>query len=183
MRSGIRHIGRLSMIVGLLFPLVASAKLANPGNAEVSFTAMGPAGMKIVGTENEVKVADSGPAVVVTVPLAKLQTGISVRDQHMRKYLETDQFPTGELEVQRAALKIPRPGEVVTADATGTLKLHGKSKPTAFHYTVSREGTHLKVSGTTHVMMPDFGISVPSYLGITVKPDVEVSVRFEITEG
>jgi YceI-like domain len=183
MKSGGHLIWRVSLVVGLVMPLAASAKLSNPGNAEVSFTALGPAGMKIVGTENEVKVLENGPAIVVSVPLVKLQTGISIRDEHMRKYLQTEQFPMGELEVSRASLKIPAAGQSVTADAVGTMKLHGKTKPTAFHYTVSRDGSHMKVVGTTHVNMGDFGISVPSYLGITVKPDVEITTRFEITDG
>jgi hypothetical protein len=183
MKSGNHLVWRISMVAAFVFPLAANAKLSNPNNSEVSFTALGPAGMKIVGTENEVKVLDNGPAIVVSVPLGKLQTGISIRDQHMRKYLETEQFPMGELEVSRASLKIPRPGESVTADAVGTMRLHGKSKPTPFHYTVSRDGTRLKVSGTAHVNMPEFGIAVPSYLGITVKPDVEVATRFEVIDG
>jgi hypothetical protein len=57
------------VIAGLFIPLAASAKLSNPGNAEVSFTALGPAGMKIVGTENELQVSDNGPAVNVAVPV------------------------------------------------------------------------------------------------------------------
>jgi polyisoprenoid-binding protein YceI len=183
MRSGFQLRARILVIAGIFIPLAASAKLSNPGNAEVSFTALGPAGLKIVGTENEVRVTDGPTAVSVVVPLGKLQTGISVRDQHMRKYLQTDQYPTGELEVQRAALKIPHPGENVTADGAGTMKLHGKTKSLPFHYTVSRDGAKLKVNGTIKINMGDFGISVPSYLGITVKPDVDVAVHFEISDA
>jgi hypothetical protein len=29
--------------------------------------------------------------------------------------------------------------------------------------------------------MNDFGISVPSYLGVTVKPEVDVSASFRVT--
>jgi hypothetical protein len=29
--------------------------------------------------------------------------------------------------------------------------------------------------------MNDYGISVPSYLGVTVKPDVDVSANFSVT--
>jgi polyisoprenoid-binding protein YceI len=173
----------LSIIAGLLFPLAASAKLANPANSEVSFTALGPAGMKIVGTENELKVNDNGTTVVVTAPLTALKTGISVRDDHVRKALETNQFPASELEVQHAALKTPKAGETITADASGSLKLHGVTKPTPFHYTATRDGNKIKVTGTARVNTNDFGIKVPNYLGITVKPDVDVSVKFEITDG
>jgi hypothetical protein len=30
--------------------------------------------------------------------------------------------------------------------------------------------------------MKEFGIDVPSYLGVTVKPDVQVSVKFDATD-
>jgi len=173
----------LSIVAGLLFPLAASAKLANPANSEVTFTAAGPAGMKIVGTENELKVSDNGPSVVVTAPLQTLKTGISLRDEHVRKALETNQFPTSELEVQHSALKAPKAGETITADATGSLKLHGVTKPTPFHYTATRDGNKIKVTATSHINTNDFGIKIPSYLGITVKPDVDIAVKFEITDG
>ena len=34
--------------------------------------------------------------------------------------------------------------------------------------------------GTVHVNMNDFGITVPVYLGVTVKPDVDVSASFHV---
>ena len=71
----------------------------------------------------------------------------------------------------------------LAADASGVLKLHGKTKPVPFHYLAKRSGPQMIVSGTLHLNMNDFGIEVPSYLGITVKPDVEVAVQFEATEG
>jgi hypothetical protein len=33
-----------------------------------------------------------------------------------------------------------------------------------------------------HLNMNDFGIQVPSYLGVTVKPDVDVAAQFEVTD-
>jgi hypothetical protein len=30
--------------------------------------------------------------------------------------------------------------------------------------------------------MQDFGIEVPSYLGVSVRPDVDVSIRFEAND-
>ena len=47
----------------------ASAKLAKAGDATVSFTATGPAGLKIVGTTGELSVVDDGQTVTVTVPV------------------------------------------------------------------------------------------------------------------
>jgi len=72
----------------------ADANLAKHGDSNVTFTAIGPAGLRIVGKTADLNVVDDGQHVSVTVPLAKLDTGISLRDTHMRdKYLEVGNVP------------------------------------------------------------------------------------------
>jgi YceI-like domain len=167
----------------LCFSMAAHAKLAKVAGPEVSFTLIGPAGMKIVGTGNDLRVGDDGQAIKVSVPLASMKTGISIRDKHMHeKYLQTPNYPAADLQVPRSALKIPAAGGNVAQDAAGTLTLHGKTKPVNFHYTSSREGSKLKVRGTMHLNMNDFGIEVPVYLGVTVKPDVDVLAQFDVSD-
>jgi hypothetical protein len=71
------------------FASVAQAKLAGSGG-EVSFTAVGPAGLKIVGSTTQISVKEDGSNVLVSVPLATVDTGIGLRNKHMKeKYLET----------------------------------------------------------------------------------------------
>jgi hypothetical protein len=167
----------------LCFSLAAHAKLAKVGGPEVSFTLIGPAGMKIVGNGNDLRVADDGTAVKVSVPLASMKTGISIRDKHMHeKYLQTPNYPTADLQVPRAGLKILGGGGSVNQETTGTLVLHGKSKPVTFRYNGSREGSKVKVRGTMHINMNDFGIEVPAYLGVTVKPDVDIVAQFDVAD-
>jgi polyisoprenoid-binding protein YceI len=184
MKGRMRNLWISAAAAGVLgFSVAAHAKLSKVNGPDVSFTLIGPAGMKIVGTGNELKVTDDGAAVKVTVPLANMKTGISVRDKHMHeKYLQSSSFPSADLSVPRASLKIPAAGSNVAQDAAGTLTLHGKTKPVNFHYTSSREGTKFKVHGSMHLNMNDFGIEVPSYLGVTVKPDVDVVAQFEVTD-
>jgi polyisoprenoid-binding protein YceI len=184
MKRRAHYLGVATVIVaGVSFSWAAMAKLSKSGSSDVSFTAIGPGGLKIVGTGKEVRVADDGRSVTVAVPLRSIQTGIDLRDKHMHdKYLEDGRYPEAVLEVPRAALKVPAAGEVA-ADATGTVRMHGKSKDIPFHYSAKRSGAQMNVSGTLHLNMKDFGIEVPSYLGITVKPDVEVSVRFDAADG
>jgi polyisoprenoid-binding protein YceI len=177
-----RVLGLSITLMGAVSAPSSDAKIAQAGGSEVSFTAVGPAGMKIVGTGNDVHVADDGKLVTVAVRLAGVKTGIGLRDQHMHdKYLQTPKFPTAELEVPRSALRLPGAGENVALDTTGTLRLHGKSKVVSFHYTCSR-GSSMKVAGTVRLNMQDFGIEVPSYLGVSVRPDVDVSIRFEAND-
>jgi polyisoprenoid-binding protein YceI len=174
---------RLSLLALLcVLPGVAFA-LLQASEAKVGFRCLGPGGLHIEGTGSELQVQDTGEALVVTVPLAKLTTGIGLRDTHMReKYLETAKYPTAELSVPRVGVKFPADGETLEASAPGTLTLHGKSQAVTFHYKALRKGASYEVHGEVHLDMNDFAITPPSYLGITVKPGVDISVAFRLLE-
>ena len=164
----------------LLLPRLADAKLSRVGEPTVTFRAVGPAGMKIEGTTHELAVTDDGQVVTVAVLLGNLTTGISLRDRHMReKYLQVPQYPTAEFTVARSAIKIPAGGAAASADVAGTMRLHGRTKAVPVHYDAKRDAA-LHVTGTVRVNMTDFGIEVPTYLGVSVKPDVDVIVRFDL---
>lgn len=159
-----------------LVTLVAHAKIARTGEAQVSFTATGPAGLSIVGTTQELSVADAGDELVVTVPLKNLDTKIELRNKHMReRYLEVAKYPNAELRVQKSAVK------AAAGKASGVLSLHGKSKPTTFAYTTKPDGGATAVTGSFRVNILDFGIEKPGYAGVSVKPDVDVKVAFRVT--
>jgi polyisoprenoid-binding protein YceI len=173
----------LVLCLGALgFSAAARAAFSSPRDTKVSFEAAGPAGMKIEGTTNELKVDEAQGTVTIDVPLANLVTGIALRDRHMReKYLEVPRFPDAVLTVSRDALKIPPSGARVEADAPGTLKLHGQTRPVTVHYSAAADADGVAVHGAVHVKMDDFGISVPTYLGVTVKPDVDVRADFHVS--
>jgi polyisoprenoid-binding protein YceI len=170
-----KHLG----VLLALLALPASAELERVGDAQAGFSGTGPAGFRLEGKTNELKLTDDGQKVVVTVPLGKLETGIGVRDRHMRdKYLEVGKYPDAVLEVPWSALRLPPPGQSVQETARGTVSLHGKSKEVPVRYTVAARGDTYQVTGTVPLNMKDFDINVPSYLGQTVKPDIETTVSF-----
>ena len=163
--------------------VTADAKLARTGTPAVAFHASGPAGMKIVGQTSDLDVDDQGAKIVIKVPLRNLATGIALRDDHMRnKYLQIGSYPNAELSVDRAAIRLPNGDGTSSGDATGTMAIHGKTKNVSFHYNVARTGGALHVGGTTKLDIRDYGIDIPSYLGVTVKPDIDVEVQFTATE-
>ena len=165
-------------IPGLVFAALQAKE------AKVTFSCTGPGGLRIEGTGDELQTADKGEALVLTVPVAKISTGIGVRDHHMQeKYLESGKYPTAELVVPRAALKFPSEGAGVDATAPGTMTIHGKSRPVTFHYRAVRKGNAYDVQGDVHVNMNDYDIPTPTYLGITVKPPVDISVSFRLVEA
>jgi polyisoprenoid-binding protein YceI len=138
----------------------AEATLSSPTDAHVVFDASGPAGLKIEGTTSDINVAEDSGNVVITVPLANLTTGISLRDHHMReKYLEVPKFPAAILTIPRVALKFPNPGEKVEADAQGTITLHGQSHPVAVHYDTKDDGSALAAHGVFRLNASRFGFS------------------------
>ncbi|AKU98539.1 hypothetical protein AKJ09_05203 [Labilithrix luteola] len=166
-----------------LVPLTAGAALGPASQSSVTFDAAGPGGMKIEGTTKALAVREDGPDVRVTVALDGLATGIALRDRHMReKYLEVAKYPTAEFVVPRGNLQFPKAG-AVSGDADGTITIHGVSRPAKIHYTARPGQDGIDVTGATQVKMTDFGINVPSYLGVTVKPNVDIAVTFHTKDS
>ena len=163
--------------------ITADAKITRNGTPAVTFHASGPAGMRIVGTTGDLDVDDQGAKVIIRVPLKNLSTGIAMRDDHMRnKYLQVGTYPNAELTVDRSTLHLPNGDGTGSGDATGSMALHGKSKDVSFHYNLARANGTLHVGGTVKLDLRDYSIDVPSYLGVTVKPDIDVEVQFTATE-
>ena len=172
-----------ALLVASTVAIPADAKLTRTGTPQVAFHASGPAGMRIVGQTSDLDVDEQGGKVIIRVPLRNLHTGIELRDHHMRdKYLQVGSFPNAELSVDRSALHLPTGEGTVSGDATGAMSIHGHTKNVNVHYTVARVGGTLRVGGTSKIDIRDYGIDVPSYLGVTVKPDVDVEVQFTATE-
>jgi polyisoprenoid-binding protein YceI len=176
----------IALVVPMLGVLPGAAGDAPPAptDTHVAFVATGPAGLSIEGTTSDLKVSSTDASVVVAVPLANLTTGISLRDHHMRdRYLEVPRFPEASLTIARAQLKLPAKGDQpVQADVPASLTLHGQTHNVSVHYEAHNDGP-LSVSGRFHLVMTDFGITVPTYLGVTVKPDVDVTASFKLPGG
>jgi polyisoprenoid-binding protein YceI len=120
----------------------AEARLLKTGNPSVQFTAVGPAGMKIVGTTSDLTIADGADSISIAVPLANLTTGIALRDRHMRdKYLEVQTYPLATLKVDRNSLQFPGIGGETSGDVQGMMAIHGQSHAVTFHYVAKRDGS------------------------------------------
>jgi polyisoprenoid-binding protein YceI len=172
-----------ALFAALSFSLVAAAKLSTTGAPTAGFRASGPGGINIDGKTSDLKVADDGKSVTITVGLGALDTGMGLRNDHTKKALEVDQFPTAELTVARSELKFPAAGAESSGDAKGKLKIHGQTKDVSFHYSAKLDGDTLTVKGSSKVDMTDFGIKTPSYLGVGIKPGIELTVAFQAKDN
>lgn len=119
-------------------------------------------------------------AGAIEVDLQTLDTGIGLRNSHMRdNYLEVGRGDGFE----RAVLSdIVLGGDAATAIGTttfaATLLVHGVRKPVNGQARIARTGGAVRVDASFFVNLPDFGIAKPRYLGVGVKDQVQVKVSF-----
>jgi polyisoprenoid-binding protein YceI len=121
----------------------------------------------------------------LAVDLRTLDTGISLRNDHLReKYLEVDKAPGYDKavlsEIDLKGLKADAPDG--KGAFTGSLTLHGVKKTVTGPVEVRKAGTGLRVKASFPVNLSDYNISEPSYLGVGVKNTVQVEVTFTVTQ-
>jgi polyisoprenoid-binding protein YceI len=162
----------------LALPLLAApARLT--GEPTAGFHGRGPGGFGLDGKTNQLRIEDDGTTLRVIVPLAGLQTGIGLRDRHMReKYLEVQRFPDAVLEIPWSGVKLPQDGQTSEGTAAGKMSLHGKTKDVQAKYRIVRTGNRYQVTGNVPLNLKDYDIDVPSYMGVTVQPDIDTSASF-----
>ncbi|HEY5956106.1 MAG TPA: YceI family protein, partial [Polyangiaceae bacterium] len=155
------------VVSALLLVGPVSANWVSQGEHSVSFKAVGPGGLAIDGNGNDLALKEQGDQFVATVGLNSLKTGIDLRDRHMKeKYLETPKYPLAIFTFDKSKVSVPGEGDV-----EGKLQLHGVTKPVKVHYKVTGSDKTATVSGLARINIKEFHIDVPSYLGVTVKPD------------
>jgi polyisoprenoid-binding protein YceI len=150
-----------------------------PATGKASFTATATAGLRLEGKSNALSTAWDGDTLVVTLPMASFHTGIELRDKHLREHIEADKYPTAELRVPLTAIQFPAAGASASGTAQAPLSFHGQVKPVSFTWQAKRsEG--FDVSGGLKLDFTQFGVPVPTYLGISVKPPADVAVEFHV---
>ena len=131
--------------------------------------------------------ASAQPVVLsgeLTVELATIDTGIALRNQHLREnYLEVSKGPGFD----KAVLAEIRLGEASgegfegRSGFSGTLRLHGVSRSVTGSAEIRREAAGLRVAATFPLTLTDFGIEPPQYMGVGVANKLMVKVVFVAT--
>ncbi len=160
---------------------------------------------KIVGTTSKItgkihldaKDITKGFMATFDLDLASMKTGIGLRDQHMREnFLETDKYPKAVLTLEKLTKvsgKQFMDQKPITADAEGTLELHGVKKKVALkdvQVTYFKEsdatkakmpGDLLVISGGFALKLPDYNIKVPQMIVLKLDENIKVSVDLTAT--
>jgi polyisoprenoid-binding protein YceI len=156
--------------------LVLAAAEPKISDAEVLFVAHGSLGMRIEGKTADLSIARTPGALEFTVHLETLQTGIELRDRHMRdEVFEVQRFPLARLRV----LHPPLPGSTTSGTAFGELTVHGQTRPVNVAFKLKPRSGY-DVTASFKMNLRDYGMTAPTYLGISVKPEVDVSADFHL---
>jgi hypothetical protein len=118
----------------------------------------------------------------LAVALDSLDTGIRLRNQHLRdNYLEVGKGPGFShavlTEISPDGLAADSP--VGKGAFTAKLRLHGVERQVTGQVEVRRAGQGLRVRASFPLVLEQFGIAKPRYLGVGVRETVTVQVSFE----
>jgi len=135
-------------------------------SGEISFDAASPQNSKV------------GP---LTIDISTFQSDNGRRDNAIRnRWLESAKFPQAVFTpTQIAGLPASyTPGQQITLQITGDLKVREVTRPTTFEVSGKIENNTMSGVATTQVKMSDFGFSPPDIGGI-VKAEDDVKITFE----
>lgn len=133
----------------------------SPGFITIDGEAKSPCQGELVSSQNMT-------SQKIVLDLKKLETGISLRDRHMKnKYLEVKKYPEAIL------TNFSTDGQ---GSFKGTLNLHGVKKEVVGKYTKNGKD----IDANFEVKLSDFAIKIPSFMGVTVAENVTVKVKLSL---
>ncbi|HEY9857177.1 MAG TPA: YceI family protein [Stenomitos sp.] len=127
------------------------------------------------------------PKGVVTIDVSSFDTGISLRNEHMRGMIEADKYPTATFKLK--ALKAPKlvANGAVDGTVTGDLTFHGVTRtitaPVNLVYLPEqdknyRPGDWVSVSTNFKIKLTDYGIKLPAgLLGVKVADELAIELE------
>ena len=122
-------------------------------------------------------------AVVVSADVSRLASDRDARDSYIRDNgLQSDKFPTARFTLT-APIALPphiAKGALVHARATGTMLLHGVTRPVTFAVDARWNGPTIDVVGTAPILLRAFGIVPPDTViaAVNARGSMEFDLEF-----
>jgi polyisoprenoid-binding protein YceI len=116
------------------------------------------------------------------VPVRSLETGMALRDDHMRKYIFTTaagDIPDVQFSGDRTECAKSDPRRA-TCTVSGALTIRGTAKPFAMTVTISEENGTIRAAGSGIVKLSAYGIEQPSQLGVRTTDDVKLKLELTV---
>ena len=184
------------LIVALCAMLIASPTFAaplhlkiDPATSKVTTVVAEPdrtkgsATARFTITSGEVSGDPSNPAsyssVTIVLDAKSYDSGNGFRDDAVYGMLDADNYPTIRFQSTGLDQITIGQGNSGSANLVGNLTIHGKTKPLTVPVKASLDdGNHLTADGEVTFNYADFGVRVPSMMGMTASN--QVTVRFHI---
>lgn len=115
------------------------------------------------------------------LPVDTLNTGMGLRDKHMREYVF--KTPDGKLpDVRFVADRVTcaTVGAAADCQLSGDLVIRDTPRPFSLALKVTTEGSAFRATGDGVVKLSTYGIPCPSQLGVTAKDDVKLHMDFVV---
>ena len=161
---------------------------------DASFTSRA-AIVRMIGRTNKlsgqasIQLADMAKSAgTVNVDLLTLDTGINLRNEHMRNFLETTKYPQATYKFTSIKLDGNKlePGKLVTGTATGTITIHGVTRPLQAPIELTylpqqdpkyRPGDWVHFYSQFKIQVADFGIQIPGpMIGQKLANDLTIEI-------
>ncbi len=113
------------------------------------------------------------------VDLASLDTGISLRNRHMRdNYLEVAEFPYAVLEGSIAT--VAETAEGFRIEAIGRMAIHGVEQAVSVPCEVTEEGSGYRARCALQVLLSDYDIEIPRVMFLKLANEIRLQLDFHL---
>jgi polyisoprenoid-binding protein YceI len=110
------------------------------------------------------------------VPLETLDTGIGLRNRHMRdNYLQTDKYPLARFKgkaVNYQALS----DTTYSISAEGKMTIHGVDRDLAVKGTLEMSGANIRIKVPFQLTLTDYGIKIPQFMFLKISEILDLEV-------
>ena len=122
--------------------------------------------------------AFEGSEMYFEVELNGLDTGIGLRNRHMReRYFQTDKYPyatyTGVIRRVDAA-----EGGALAVTSSGTMAIHGKEQSITIPCTATADGSGYRIQCRFQVLLSDYDIEIPSLMFMKISETIQLDLDF-----
>ncbi len=121
-------------------------------------------------------------ALYFEVDLNSLDTGIGLRNRHMREnYLETGLYPRTSFKGQIKQSELGT-GDTLKVNAEGTIFIHGIEKPISVDARLVPKGKGYQIMSRFFVKLSDFKVDIPSIMFYKIDENMDLRLNFYVKQ-
>lgn len=181
---------KLTLIVSVMarMPIALGNTFQSANKGQVTFVAIGkPSFLEIKGTgeapKGQIILGETTIKGDYEFNLKSLDTGMDLRNDHMKnKYLKVEEASNGVAKLQILKISSAQPklliGKLAEGSFDGLLNLKGVQKNVQGTFKVTNtDSEKSEIESQFKIKLSDFNIEIPSFAGITVADEVQITVK------